>query len=85
MVVNTSGAKPVFMVSQSDVRNDTPRMVSLPASIRVDSYASGKRQFRNVVVEILESADTGTVETEALVAERATLMTRVAEIDALLN
>jgi hypothetical protein len=52
----------------------------------VDSYASGKRQFRNVVVEILESADTGTVETEALVpAERATLMTRVAEIDPLLN
>ena len=84
-MVNKSGAKPLFTVSQSDVRNVSPRMVSLPASIRVKSYASERRQVRNVVVEILKSADTGADETAALTAERSTLMTRMAEIDELLN
>lgn len=53
--------------------------------LMAQEYFSGKRQSRNVAVEILASVDTGADEISALTAERSTLMTRMAEIDALLN
>jgi hypothetical protein len=53
--------------------------------LMAQDYVSGKRQSRNVVVEILQSAEPAAIDAPALTAERAALMTRMVEIDALLN
>lgn len=56
----------------------------VPAQMAQD-YVDGKRESRNVVIEIIRPATPAPVATAALTDERAALVTRIAEIDALLS